>query len=61
MVLVLELEHHANLLPWERAGEVVVLPVESSVAGTLRALEAAIARARPVLVAVSGASNVTGE
>lgn len=61
VVLVLELEHHANLLPWERAGEVVVLPVESSVAGTLRALEAAIARARPVLVAVSGASNVTGE
>ncbi|MFG2055504.1 aminotransferase class V-fold PLP-dependent enzyme [Micromonospora sp. NPDC048930] len=59
-------EHHANLLPWPRGS--VRLPVPASPAGAVRALAAALAElsrdARPglpVLVAVTGASNVTGE
>ncbi len=65
-VVVLDLEHHANLLPWGRAGAGEALPVEvvsvaATVVETLRELAVAIDRVRPVLVAVSGASNVTGE
>ncbi|WP_231921543.1 aminotransferase class V-fold PLP-dependent enzyme [Micromonospora auratinigra] len=59
-------EHHANLLPWPRGS--VRLPVPADPAGAVRALAAALAElsrdARPglpVLVAVTGASNVTGE
>lgn len=59
-------EHHANLLPWPRGS--VRLPVPDSPAGAVRALDAALAELRrgaasgpPVLVAVTGASNVTGE
>ncbi|WP_229401032.1 aminotransferase class V-fold PLP-dependent enzyme [Micromonospora okii] len=59
-------EHHANLLPWPRGS--VRLPVPESPAGAVRALDAALTELRrgthanpPVLVAVTGASNVTGE
>ncbi|MFG2110372.1 aminotransferase class V-fold PLP-dependent enzyme [Micromonospora chersina] len=59
-------EHHANLLPWPRGS--VRLPVPDSPSGAVRSLDAALAElsrdARPglpVLVAVTGASNVTGE
>jgi selenocysteine lyase/cysteine desulfurase len=55
-------EHHANLLPWRRLGA-VELPVPESprqavewAAATLRELPAG-----PRLLAVTGASNVTGE
>jgi selenocysteine lyase/cysteine desulfurase len=55
-------EHHANLLPWASA---VRLPVPSDpdhIAGQLGAALADHDRAGgPVLVAVTGASNVTGE
>ncbi|GHJ46341.1 cysteine desulfurase [Catellatospora sp. TT07R-123] len=57
-------EHHANLLPWHRA---IRLPVPDSAAAAVRYLAAALAQVRrdspdgPVLVAVTGASNVTGE
>jgi selenocysteine lyase/cysteine desulfurase len=52
-------EHHANLLPWPR---VVRLPVPESPGTALRSLAAALAVLdAPVLVAVTGASNVTGE
>lgn len=57
-------EHHANLLPWPAS---VVLPLPSSgaeaVAAVDRALRDARGRARrgPLLVSVTGASNVTGE
>jgi selenocysteine lyase/cysteine desulfurase len=52
-------EHHANLLPWPRS---VWLPVPDSPAGAVAALAGALDRLdRPVLVAVTGASNVTGE
>ena len=57
-VVCLDIEHHANLLPWRDRRVVTALP---TVAATLDALEAAL-RARPAaLVAVTGASNVTGE
>ncbi|MFC0030856.1 aminotransferase class V-fold PLP-dependent enzyme [Micromonospora chaiyaphumensis] len=59
-------EHHANLLPWPRGS--VRLPVPDSTGGAVRSLDAALGElsrdARPglpVLVAVTGASNVTGE
>ncbi|KAB1128454.1 aminotransferase class V-fold PLP-dependent enzyme [Micromonospora sp. AMSO12t] len=66
-------EHHANLLPWPRGS--VRLPVPPDPAGALRALDAALGELRrpdpsgprsaqqgpPVLVAVTAASNVTGE
>jgi len=60
-VLVLDCEHHADLLPWQRRGPVTVLPTEATVAESLRALSAALAGERYALVAVTGASNVTGE
>lgn len=60
-VLVLDCEHHADLLPWQRRGPVTVLPTGPTVVGTLRALGTELARAPYALVAVTGASNVTGE
>jgi selenocysteine lyase/cysteine desulfurase len=60
-VLVLDCEHHADLLPWQRRGPLTVLPTGTSVVETLRALGAALAAAPYALVAVTGASNVTGE
>jgi selenocysteine lyase/cysteine desulfurase len=64
-VLCSPIEHHANLLPW-RGHEVDHLPFTSSLAGFLEAAETALSRAasngRPYrLLAVTGASNVTGE
>ena len=59
-VLVLDLEHHANLLPWQR-GAATVLPIEDTVAETLAALTRELARVPYALVATAGASNVTGE
>lgn len=57
-VVCLDIEHHANFLPWRDRRVVTALP---TVAATLDALGAAL-RARPAaLVAVTGASNVTGE
>jgi selenocysteine lyase/cysteine desulfurase len=62
LVFVFESEHHATLLPWQR-GTTVRLPVPHSVEEAARSLEAALL-ARPAehrLVALTGASNVTGE
>ncbi len=55
-------EHHANLLPWRR-GTVRHLPIPVSADAAVKAVEAALreAPAGPRLVAVTGASNVTGE
>lgn len=57
-------EHHANLLPWKRIG-VRYLPVPESPAEMLETLEATLRDlptcTDPHLVAVTGASNVTGE
>ncbi|ACQ78771.1 Cysteine desulfurase [Beutenbergia cavernae DSM 12333] len=61
-VLVLDLEHHANLLPWQRsAGGADVLALRPTVAETLRTLTSALATRNYTLLAVTGASNVTGE
>lgn len=61
-VLYLDIEHHANLLPWQRRGD-IVLEAGATLRETLTGLDAALARAaEPVaLVAVTGASNVTGQ
>jgi len=59
-VLVLDLEHHANLLPWQ-CRDATVLGIEDTVAATLAALGRELARAPYALVATTGASNVTGE
>lgn len=61
-VLVLDVEHHANLLPWQGApGGARVLAGGASVAETLDLLRAELARDSYALVAFTGASNVTGE
>lgn len=61
-VLVLDVEHHANLLPWNAApGGARVLVGAASVAATLDALRTELAARPYALVAVTGASNVTGE
>src|SRR3954451_4081645 len=61
-VLTFTGEHHANLLPWRR-GDVLDLGFPASPAAALEALETALRGlgGRPALVAVTGASNVTGE
>ena len=61
-VLVLDAEHHANLLPWyESPGGATVLSTPGSIARTLAVLRGELAQRPYVLVAVTGASNVTGE
>ncbi|MGH2448356.1 MAG: aminotransferase class V-fold PLP-dependent enzyme [Chloroflexota bacterium] len=59
-VLAFEIEHHANLLPWR--GRARYLPAPDTFDGILSSLEVALERTvgQP-LVAVTGASNVTGE
>jgi selenocysteine lyase/cysteine desulfurase len=62
-VFVFASEHHADLLPWRRR-ERIVLPVPGNAGEALERLARALAgrdRRRPALVAVTGASNVTGE
>jgi selenocysteine lyase/cysteine desulfurase len=55
-------EHHANLLPWRRHA-LTLLPVPASAADAVAAVRGALAAstADEVLLAVTGASNVTGE
>jgi selenocysteine lyase/cysteine desulfurase len=60
-VLTSPVEHHANMLPWRGRHDIRMLPFTRSAAGLLDAAERAL-RAEPIdLVAVTGASNVTGE
>ncbi len=58
-------EHHANLLPWKRCAGVRFLPVPDAPAEMLSQLEETLRGLPqcedPHLVAVTGASNVTGE
>jgi selenocysteine lyase/cysteine desulfurase len=64
-VFVFETEHHASLLPWQRARDagVTYLAAPGSPEQAVAALDAALAAAAegPKLVCVTGASNVTGE
>jgi len=59
-VVTFAAEHHANLLPWPAA---VRLPLPDSPAAAVAGVDTALRRlgAGPALVAVTGASNVTGE
>jgi selenocysteine lyase/cysteine desulfurase len=61
-VLSSAVEHHSNMLPWRRH-DLRLLPFTSAPDELLRAYERALRAARPRidLVAVTGASNVTGE
>lgn len=65
-VLVLDVEHHANLLSWQRITDATVLTGGVTVAETLAQVRTELADGvsarRPyALLAVTGASNVTGE
>ncbi len=57
-VVCLDIEHHACLLPWR---DRIMVPAPPTFTGTLAALEATLAATPAALVAVTGASNVTGE
>jgi selenocysteine lyase/cysteine desulfurase len=59
-VLHLDIEHHANLLPWRRLGSRTVR-VAGTREQTVAAVEAELAASPAALLAVTGASNVTGE
>lgn len=61
-VVTLDVEHHANLLPWRRTalGHRTVRHAPT-IAETLARLEAALAERPAALLAITGASNVTGE
>lgn len=56
--VVLDIEHHANLLPWN--GRRVVVAADS-VAETVARIDAELRTKPAALLAVTGASNVTGE
>jgi selenocysteine lyase/cysteine desulfurase len=58
--VVLDLEHHANLLPWERRGRRAVV-ARPTLAATVDALAAELRRRPAALLSVTGASNLTGE
>jgi selenocysteine lyase/cysteine desulfurase len=59
-VLCLDVEHHANLLPWRDVPH-RTLPAAATVEETLAALETALHTTPTALLTVTGASNVTGE
>jgi selenocysteine lyase/cysteine desulfurase len=63
-VFAFEIEHHANMLPWRRdALRVTYLPAPDSPEHALQTLELALGEPGGAnrLVAMTGASNVTGE
>lgn len=65
-VVVLDIEHHANLLPWcapDRDGtsRARIVRAHDTIADTLIALEDELASAPASLLAITAASNVTGE
>ncbi len=72
-VLTLDIEHHANLLPWKRHGQGDAAASDEhrfgyrtvahaeTIGETLRQVEVALCARPTALLAVTGASNVTGE
>jgi selenocysteine lyase/cysteine desulfurase len=61
-VVHLDIEHHANLLPWQsHAAGARVVAARATLPETLRAVRDELARTPAALLAVTGASNVTGE
>jgi selenocysteine lyase/cysteine desulfurase len=59
-VVHLDIEHHANLLPWQARGARAVGAC-ATLTETLDAVRDELARTPAALLAVTGASNVTGE
>jgi len=59
-VVHLDIEHHANLLPWQRIGGRVV-SARATLAETVSAVAAELSHSPAALLAITGASNVTGE
>ena len=61
VVVTTVVEHHANLLPWGRVAERRYVECTTEGTFTVEDVEAALdAEPRPNLLAVTGASNVTG-
>jgi selenocysteine lyase/cysteine desulfurase len=65
-VLVLDVEHHANFLPWQREADATVVTGRDTAAATVQALRDELAAGAAAgrgyaLLSVTGASNVTGE
>ncbi|QHN32272.1 aminotransferase class V-fold PLP-dependent enzyme [Gordonia amarae] len=60
-IVVLDIEHHANLLPWQRLSGTRVVTACGTVEDTLAALDAELASKPAALLAITAASNVTGE
>jgi len=64
-VVHLDIEHHANLLPWQahrsRVTGARAVKARATLQETLRAVREELARTPAALLAVTGASNVTGE
>ena len=58
--VLLDIEHHANLLPWQASGARVVRAADT-IAETLERVAAELASRPAALLTVTGASNVTGE
>ncbi len=58
--VVLDIEHHANFLPWTRRGRRVVQAADT-IEETIRRLVAELCAKPAALLAITGASNVTGE
>ncbi|MFI9410184.1 aminotransferase class V-fold PLP-dependent enzyme [Nocardia gamkensis] len=58
--VVLDIEHHANFLPWTKRGRRVVRAADT-VEETIGRLVAELCSKPAALLAVTGASNVTGE
>ncbi|MFD4182633.1 aminotransferase class V-fold PLP-dependent enzyme, partial [Rhodococcus sp. NPDC058514] len=58
--VVLDIEHHANLLPWKKNGARIVRSADT-VAETVERIVAELCTRPAALLAVTGASNVTGE
>ncbi|WP_167471606.1 aminotransferase class V-fold PLP-dependent enzyme [Nocardia arthritidis] len=58
--VVLDIEHHANFLPWTRHGRRVVQAADT-VEETVRRIVGELCSKPAALLAVTGASNVTGE
>jgi selenocysteine lyase/cysteine desulfurase len=59
-VLYLDIEHHANLLPWQGVPHRSIVAADT-LAGTIEAVRAELQQGGVSLLAVTGASNVTGE
>ena len=61
-VVHLDIEHHANLLPWlESDAASTAVPAGATFEETFEALDRELGRAPAALLAITGASNVTGE